>query len=52
MSLLRFHFHIEGLDDEDRDEAVYRFEERAGIAQDSGATKREAEAIAWEEVKP
>jgi hypothetical protein len=33
-------------------EVRYLFEERAGIAQDSGATREQAEQIAWDEVRP
>jgi len=31
----------------DREEMRYLFEERAGMAMDSGATKEQAEEIAW-----
>ena len=42
--------HISGKPKHERADLRYQFEERAGIAQDSGSTREEAEEIAWKEI--
>lgn len=44
--------YLQTLSPDERAEAVYLFDERAGIAIDSGATTEQAEQIALEEVTP
>lgn len=51
MSIEKFNMYVEFLDGDEKEEAIYRFEERAGIAEESGATKEQAEAIAWAEIE-
>jgi len=42
--------YLHTLPESEREDVVYRFEERAGICEDSGATREQAEQMAMEEV--
>lgn len=46
----QFYYYLQGVDESDREEAIYRFLERSGIIMDNGATKTEADELAWKEL--
>jgi hypothetical protein len=50
-ALDQFLAHISGKPKHERADLRYQFEERAGIAEDSGSTREEAEEIAWKEIE-